>query len=322
MNIRFGMLGAATIAPAALVRPVRAHRQTTLGAIASRTPEHAAAFAAEHQIPRVHRRMEDLLADDEIDAVYIALPNSLHTEWAIKALDAGKHVLLEKPAARNEAEAARLAERAARSDRVCMVGFHYRYHELFAEVRELLPAIGTLQSVQTQFHFHLSDRTNIRYNYSLGGGALMDLGCYELHFLRALIAAEPEVLDAEYSPADDDRVDQRMDAKLRFGSVEASISSSFVDPEPSQRAHFRGSEGELIVDGFVKPHEGNRIHVVAPGIRHDHRANMERTTYDEQLARFVSAVHHDREFSTTAAESVALMHDIDAIYLAAGLPLR
>lgn len=322
MNIRFGILGAARIAPAAIVRPVTANRRTSLAAVASRTPEHARRFAEQHGIPTAHSSMEALLEDDTVDACYIALPNSEHTAWAIRALEAGKHVLVEKPAARNEAEAERLAAAAASADRVCMVGFHNRHHAFFAQVRELLPTIGTLESVTSRFHINLERRDDIRLDYELGGGALMDLGCYELQFLRALIGVEPAVIDAEYVPADDDRVDQRMDAHLQYGTVRASISSALFEPEESQRVHFRGSQGDLIVDGFVLPHRGNRIHLAVPGARHDHHAPTERTTYDDQLTRFIAAIHHDRGFSTTPAESVGIMRDIDAIYLAAGLPLR
>ncbi len=322
MSIRFGILGAARIAPEALVRPARRNGQVSVEAVASRTRSHAEAFAREHRIPTVHDDMDALLADPDLDAVYIALPNGLHAEWAERALRAGKHVLVEKPVASNADEAAKLEQVAAESSRVCMVGYHYRYHPLMAALREMLPRIGHLQEVETQFHVGLDDRDDIRYDYALAGGALMDLGCYEIHLLRYLTDLEPEVVSATARPADDERIDERMDAELRLLSIRATISSSLREEESVQRAVFKGSDGEIVVEGFVLPQLGNRIHVVAPDLRHDHSVSTSVTSYDGQLQQFVSAVEHDRPFPTTVADSVATMRVIDDVYRAAGLPLR
>lgn len=328
MNIRIGILGTARIAPEAIVRPASRNRSTTVTAVANRSPERARGFAKTHKIATVHESFQDLLADDDIDAVYISLPNSQHAYWTRRALDAGKHVLVEKPFARNALEAQETAAHAIQSDKVCMVGYHSRMHPMFAEIRELLPRIGTLQSVETKFHIALPDRSDIRYNYELAGGALMDLGCYELHLVRSLLGTEPEVVSATARTGKDARIDERIDAELRFGDVKVNISSSLDESEELgelsevARAHFRGTDGELIIDGFVKPHLGNNIHIVAPGCRHDHQSTTEITSYDAQLSSFVAAIEHGRSFPTTVEDSVALARVMDDIYTAADLPLR
>lgn len=323
-NIRIGILGSARIAPEAIIRPASRHRATSVTAVANRSAERARGFARRHGIARAHESFQALLEDPEVDAVYIALPNSQHAWWARKALAARKHVLVEKPAARNAEEARELAAQAAASDKVCMVAFHNRMHPLFSELRELLPRIGPLQRVETAFHLTAEEVApdDIRYNFDLAGGALMDLGCYELHLVQSLLDDRAEVVDAKARAAADERIDERMDATVRYGEVEVRISSSFREPEPSMRAHFHGSDGEIVVEGFVKPHLGNRIQINAPGCHNAHEATTATTTYDAQLARFVAAIEHGRDFPCTVEDSVRLAETMDAIYRAAGLPLR
>src|SRR5512135_1936060 len=151
--LRIGILGAARIAPMALVRPAQQVPEATIVAVAARDPIKAQAFATKHGIPDVHPSYDALLADPAIEAVYNPLPNSLHCEWTIRALDAGKHVLCEKPLATNAAEAERMAEAASRTGRVLVEAFHWRYHPLAARMKNVVESgeLGRLRDIETSF---------------------------------------------------------------------------------------------------------------------------------------------------------------------------
>lgn len=323
--IRFGILGAAGITPSALIAPARNNRDVELYAVAARDRGRAEAFADEHGITRVHDSYEDLLADADVDAVYIPLPNSEHGKWTIAALDAGKHVLVEKPFASNAEEAEEVARRAAASDRVVMEGFHYRYHPLMTEVLKLVAsgAIGTLTEVEAHFDISLPDRSNIRYNQDLAGGATMDLGCYSLHFVRSIVGEEPEVVGAQARPSDDPRLDEALSAELRFpGGVTGRISSSLLEDVEQQTGIIRGTEGEIEVQGFVKPQDGNSLTLSNSTGVTTVQVPKDPSSYSAQLSVFVDAVRNGTPILTDPKDSVAEMRVIDAMYRAAGLEPR
>ena len=201
--IRIGILGAAGITPTALIEPAATNPDVELVAVAARNRASAEEFATDHGIGRVVDSYEELVADPDVDAIYIPLPNSHHGTWTIKAIEAGKHVLVEKPFAANAEEAEQVAAVAAGTDQVVMEGFHYRYHELTKRAIDLVRsgAIGELQHIDATFDIHLPDRTNIRYIWDLAGGSTMDLGCYPLHLVRSVVGEEPEVVAATYRPS-------------------------------------------------------------------------------------------------------------------------
>src|SRR3954467_14408500 len=146
MSLRIGVLGAARIAPAALIKPASSNPSVSVDAVAARSPERAQAFATRHGIPRVHASYEELVTDPDLDAVYNPLPNGLHGRWTRAALAAGKHVLCEKPFTANAAEAREIADLGATSDRVVMEAFHYRYHPLALRIEQIIASgeLGTL----------------------------------------------------------------------------------------------------------------------------------------------------------------------------------
>ncbi|HKD75175.1 MAG TPA: Gfo/Idh/MocA family oxidoreductase, partial [Ktedonobacterales bacterium] len=198
-QIQIGILGAARIVPNALIAPARYVPEVHIAGIAARDPAKAQRFAQKHKIPKVFQSYDALLADPSIDAIYIPLPNGLHGAWTIKALEAGKHVLCEKPFAANADEAQRVADVAAmHPDRVVMEAFHYRYHPLAAKMQAILASgeLGTLRRLESWMCFPLPLMNDIRYQFSLAGGATMDAGCYAIHVLRLLAGAEPEVVAA------------------------------------------------------------------------------------------------------------------------------
>ncbi len=191
--LRLGVLGAARIAPAAVIKPARDNAEVVVAAVAARDVGRARAFAAKHGIARVHDSYQALIDDPEVDAVYNPLPNGLHGKWTRAALDAGKHVLCEKPFTANAAEATEIADAAAKSDRVVMEAFHYRYHPLALRTEQIIAsgALGKLQRVEATLCFPLPVFSDIRYSYPLAGGALMDAGCYAVHMVRTFGGSTP-----------------------------------------------------------------------------------------------------------------------------------
>lgn len=319
-----GILGAARIAPAALVRPARDHPEVTVAAVAARDGERARKFASKHGIATVHDSYEALLADPAVDAVYIPLPNGLHGRWIRAALDAGKHVLCEKPFTANADEAREIADLAAKSDRVVMEAFHYRYHPLARRVEQIIAAgeLGTLSYVEAALSFPLPKFDDIRYDYELAGGATMDAGCYAVHIVRTFSGEEPEVVAAQ-AKLRGPRTDRAMTAELRFpggatGRVRCSMWSSDIF---RMSARVIGDRGEVRVLNPIVPQAFHRVRVRTPEGTRVERFSR-RPSYAYQLDAFAAAVLRGEPVLTPAEQAVANMTVIDAIYRAAGLPLR
>lgn len=322
--IRIGVLGAARITPMALLRPARAVPEVCVLAVAARDPERAALFARKHDIARVHDSYEQLIADPEIDAIYNPLPNSHHCRWTIQALDAGKHVLCEKPLASNAEEAELMAQRAAANGRLLMEAFHWRYHPLARRMQTVVESgeLGKIRHVEAHFCIPLWLPNDIRYRLELGGGALMDTGCYAVSILRFLAGAEPEVLHAQ-AALSSPQVDRYMEADFRFpeGSTGRITCSLFSRSVLRMSARVIGERGTLDVFNPVAPHFYNRLTVRSrDGVRRE-RVHGD-PTYTCQLRAFVAAIESGAAVPTDAAHGVANMRVIDAIYRAAGLQPR
>jgi predicted dehydrogenase len=320
--VRIGVLGAARIAPLALIKPARGNAEVVVAAVAARDVSRAQAFATKHGIARVHDSYEALIADPDLDAVYNPLPNGLHGKWTRAALTADKHVLCEKPFTANAAEAREIAALAAKSDRVVMEAFHYRYHPSTLRAEQIIASgeLGKLERVEAAMCFPLPKFSDIRYNYSLAGGATMDVGCYVVHMVRTFGGSTPEVVSAQ-AKLRDPRVDRAMTAELRFaaghtGRVRCSLWSSDLF---RLSAKVVGDRGELRVLSPVAPFrrlsvrsaDGNRVERFPP-----------RATYAYQLDAFSAAVLRGEPVKTTPEDAIENMTVIDAIYRAAGLPLR
>jgi predicted dehydrogenase len=322
-DLRVGVLGAARIAPLAIVKPARRVDGVAVTAVAARDPDRARAFAAKHEIPQVHASYDDLVADPEIDAVYVPLPNGLHAEWTLKAIAAGKHVLCEKPFTANEAEALRVADAADESGFVVMEAFHYRYHALAERMRTITHdgTLGEITSVRTWLCFPLPKFSDIRYDYSLGGGASMDC-CYPLHAQRLLGPGEPSVVAAQ-AKLRDDKVDRAMSVDLSFpnGATGRSEASMWSHRFLRIAAHVDGTRGSMRVLNFVAPQYYNRLKVTVDGRTTRERVRGE-PTYVAQLRAFLAAVRDGAPFPTTPRDAVVTMRLIDDVYRAAGLPLR
>jgi predicted dehydrogenase len=322
--LRIGILGAASIAPSALIKPAEGNREVVVAAVAARDGARAQAFAAKHGIARVHDSYDALFADPDLDAVYNPLPNSLHGRWTRAAVASGKHVLCEKPFTANAAEARVVAEEAAKSGRVVMEAFHYRYHPLTLRIEEIIASgeLGKLEWVEAAMCFPLPKFSDIRYNYSLAGGATMDAGCYAVHMARTYGGETPEVVSAQ-AKLRDPQVDRAMTAELRFpgghtGRVHCSMWSSDL---LQFSARVVGDHGELRVLNPVVPQLFHRLSVRSSGGKRVERLTR-RPSYAYQLDAFAAAVLRGDPVKTTPEDAIENMTVIDAIYRAAGLPLR
>lgn len=320
-QVRIGILGAARIVAPAIIRPARSVPEVEVAAIAARNPGRAKAYARRHGIPRAYASYEDVIADPEIDAIYVPLPNSLHCEWTVRALSAGKHVLCEKPFAANAQEAQQMAAAAAGTNRVLMEAFHYRYHPLAARLVEIVTSgeLGAIRHIETALCFPWLVPGDIRYRVDLAGGATMDMGCYAIHLLRHLAQAEPTVTQAEarlLSP----QLDRWMTASFRFptgctGTITCSLLSSDV---LKIHARVQGDHGELFVFNPFQPHYYHHLRVrTGRGTRTERVARE--TTYFHQLRAFASAVLHGAPTLTPPTDAIANMQVIDAVYRQAGL---
>ena len=329
-RLRIGTLGAARITPGALIKPASLLPEVTVSAVAARDPERARRFADRHRIRRVHPSYQALLDDPAIDAIYNPLPNSLHAEWTMRALEAGKHVLCEKPFTANAVEAAEVAAAAKASGLVVMEAFHYRYHPLARRMQDVVAGpgpgaegeIGPLRYLDAALCFPLPRFGDIRYSYELAGGATMHAGCYAINWLRMLGPGEPDVVAARaklQSPA----VDRAMSASFRFpGGVLGRMTASLWSGQLLRLdAKAVGDRGVMRVFNYISPQRYNRLTVTADGYTRHERVRGE-SSYTHQLRAFAAAVLHGDPVLTTPEDAVANMLVIDAVYQAAELPLR
>jgi predicted dehydrogenase len=251
--LRWGILGTARI-NRRVIPPLRVSEGNRLLAVASRTRERAAEHAREWGIERAHGSYEALLADPEVDVVYVPLPNHLHAEWAIKAARAGKHVLCEKPLALTVAEVDAMAQAAREAGVVLAEGFMYRHHPQTLAAKDLLDSgvIGQVRFVRGTFTFPLDRPKDVRWRPELGGGALWDVGCYPLSFTRFLLGQEPvEVFGTAVVGATG--IDETFAGQLVFpGGVLAQLDCGFRSPVRAE-LELAGTEGTIRVRNPWQP---------------------------------------------------------------------
>jgi predicted dehydrogenase len=323
--LRIGILGAARIAPMALLRPARNVAEAQIVAVAARDKDRARSLASRFDITRVHDSYAKLIEDPNVDAIYNPLPNSLHAEWTVRALEAGKHVLCEKPLTANAAEAAYVAERAERTGKVVMEAFHYRYHPLFARALELLSsgAIGKVRHIETWVCVPMPMPGDIRYRLDLAGGAAMDTGCYAVHMLRHLAGAdEPTVLNAN-ALLKVPGIDRRLEGTFSFADGRTGAITCSLWSRTLLKLAFRvqGESGELSVFNPLAPQFYH--HLTLRNEQGKKRERVERVaSYECQLRAFVRAVREGTGNLTGPRDSVLNMRVIDALYTACGLGPR
>ena len=240
-----------------------------LTAVGSRSTETARAFAEKFRIPNAHGSYAALLSDREVDAVYLSLPNSMHHEWAIKVLRAGKHVLCEKPLAVTSAEAQEMFDVARQTGKMLVEAFMYVSHPQTAKIIEIIKsgAIGELRLIRTSFSYRTSRMDgNIRFDPELAGGALMDVGCYCTHFARMIAGQEPTDVSA-VGTLHPSGVDHLTAGVLRFPNGIVSTFSCGMLTQCDNTAHICGTEGYLEIPWPWKPQRSssfNLAHSVPP----------------------------------------------------------
>jgi D-xylose 1-dehydrogenase (NADP+, D-xylono-1,5-lactone-forming) len=283
-----------------------------IAAVASRDAARAQAYASEHGIARAHGSYEELLGDDDLDAVYISLPNGMHHEWTLKAIEAGKHVLVEKPYSRRAAEAEEAWDAADRAGAVVMEAFMWRHHPQAEAARTLVEQgkIGRLREVRTTFSFPLFDHDNVRMAADLDGGALMDVGCYCISGAR-LLAGEPERVFGE-QVVGPTGVDVDFYGVLRFpNDVVAVFDASFTLPK-RQRLEAVGEEGTLVLEAPWRSDWGGRLLVDDEPV-----AVPTANPYELELRNFAAAIAGDSEQLLGRSDAVAQARAIEALYRSA-----
>lgn len=318
--LRFGVLGAANIARA-FIAGVAPSTQVTVAAVASRDPARAEAFARETGVPRFHGSYKALLADSEIDAFYIPLPNSLHAEWVVRATEYGKPVLCEKPLAISGAEARAMFTAARRNDVVLVEGFPYLAQVQMAKLRELIAsgAIGKVNLIHSSFGITSADPGNIRLSPTLGGGALLDAGSYATSLIRIVAGERPARVHA-MSRFAANGVDLTTVATLEFPSgLLAQMSCSF-ETGYHRHALITGDDG-VIETNFLNhpPASGPALLQVKRGIAFN--ATFEPLDVPAgngfllEAESFAGMLAHGPERWTGAseAESIDIMDTLDAV---------
>ncbi|HVN53924.1 MAG TPA: Gfo/Idh/MocA family oxidoreductase [Anaerolineaceae bacterium] len=251
--LRWGLLSTARI-NRALITPLRASKRNQLYGVASRDPERAETYAAEHGIPHAYGSYEEMLADSQIDVVYNPLPNSLHAEWTIRSIEAGKHVLCEKPFALTLDEIDAVIRAACERGVVVEEGFMYRHHPqtLFIQDKVQSGALGPIRFLRGSFSFFLNNPADVRLNPELGGGSIWDLGCYPISYFRTVLKAEPEKVFGWMLPTARG-VDTLFCGQMRFhGGALAQFDSSFSLPQRAQ-IEICGEYASLFVPAPFKP---------------------------------------------------------------------
>ena len=324
-TLRWGILSTADIARKKVVPGMRKAERCTIVAIASREAGRAEAVALELGIPRAHASYEALLADPEVDAVYIPLPNHLHAEWSIAAARAGKHVLCEKPLALTADDAQRMIDVADAEGVTLMEAFMYRLHPSWQAVAELVASdeIGRLVSVQSWFSYFNDDATNIRNIREVGGGALFDIGCYSVNLSRLLFDAEPRHVSAALMRDPATGVDVLTSAILTFDSGIATFTCS-TRAEDDQRVHIYGTTGRISI-GIpfnIPPDRPTEVYVTAggdPPVAPDTRVLTFEVAdpYTVEAERFAAAVLDGRPAPVPPNDGVANLRVIERIFEAA-----
>ncbi|WP_052668695.1 Gfo/Idh/MocA family protein [Nitriliruptor alkaliphilus] len=325
-HVRWGILSTADIGIRKVIPAIQRADACEVVAIASRDADRAAAAAAQLGIATSHGSYEALLADDDVDAIYLPLPNDLHATWTSRALAAGKHVLCEKPLALSAVQAEAMATAAADAGRKLGEAFMYRHHPTWVEAVRLVRdgEIGDLQAVQSWFSYFNDDPGNIRNRAENGGGAMMDIGCYNVHLSRLLFAAEPTDIHAVVRRDPELGIDTLSSAALTFpGGGQASFTCS-TRAEPDQRVHIVGTRGRIDIEipFNIPPDRETRITVTAggdPPVAPDTEVHTfaPADAYALQATAFARAILDGTPTPAPIEDAIANMRVIDTILGAA-----
>jgi predicted dehydrogenase len=316
--LRWGILSTAAIASKQVVPALQAAPGHEVVAVGSRDLARASAWASERGIATAHGSYADLLADPDVEAIYNPLPNHLHVEWSIAALEAGKHVLCEKPIGLDAGDARRLVDAAAtHPDLVVMEAFMYRFHPQWIAARELVRSgrLGDPRTIQTFFSYFNDDPSNVRNDPTIGGGALMDIGCYPISQARFLFDAEPVRVLGSIERDPRFGTDRLTSAVLDFGAGRTATFTVSTQLHPFQRAEILGTAGRLEVDIPVNsPKDRPTTITVATAEGTEVLPFGPVDQYACQADAFGEAVRSGRPAPTSLTDAVANMVVIDAVF--------
>ncbi len=325
-RVRWGVLSTADIALRKVIPGLRRSPRSEVAGIASREAGRAAEAAASLGIPRSYGTYEELLADPEIDAVYIPLPNHLHAPWAIASARAGKHVLCEKPLALTATEAQGMVEACRAAGVLLMEAFMYRQHPSWLAVRELVRSgrIGTVRAVDSWFSYFNDDPANIRNIPAAGGGALYDIGCYSVNLSRMLFDAEPVRVRSTVRRDPAMGIDVLTAGILEFDEGIATFTCA-TRTEADQRVHIYGTDGRISIEipFNIPPELPTRIFVTAGGDPPVAPATETLTfqaadPYACEADRFCDAILDGAPLPVLPEDAVANLRVIEALFAAGG----
>jgi len=323
--LRIGILGAAGIAPRAIVFPAHATSHQ-LVAVGARDKSRAEEFAKQYQIKKAYGSYQEVIDDPDVDVIYNALHNGAHAPWNIKALAAGKHVLSEKPSVSNAAEAKEVLAATNKSGKVFMEAFHYYYHPMFQRLLTIIKSgeIGEVIKVESALLTPTPDKSDLRMQFALAGGSLMDVGCYALHSQRMISQlisdGEPTIVKTDSNAADGE-VDTKLYIQLKYPNGVSGLARGDMEtPVFNAPLTVTGSKGSVHLPNFVSALDPRVIVDLAGNKRVEHMPSL--STYTYQLLAFAEAVDLGKALKTDAKDALVQATLIDAAYLAANLPLR
>ncbi|MDX6690899.1 MAG: hypothetical protein QOG15_2356 [Solirubrobacteraceae bacterium] len=315
MGIAWGLLSTAGI-NARIITAARATDAADIVAVASRSQSAAQAFADAHDIPRAHGSYDALLADPEVEAVYIPLPNSMHVDWSVRTIEAGKHVLCEKPLDRRPEQVARAFDAAERAGLVLSEAFMWRHSPQTRRLREMLDdgAVGELRLIRATFSFRLTRAVDVRLDPALDGGALMDVGCYCVSGVRFAAGSEPTSVAAQ-AVMGPTGVDVRLTGLLRFEDDVLAMIDCGLDVAGRSGLEIAGTEGRLLLadpwhaaQPQIVLERGTEREVVEPD-----RAD----SYRLELEDMAAAIGGERAPLLGRADALGQARAIDMLYRAA-----
>jgi predicted dehydrogenase len=323
-KIRWGVLSTAKIGREKVIPATQHSRLGTVAAIASRDLDRAKSLAAQLVVEKAYGSYEELLADADVDAIYNPLPNHMHVRWSIRALEAGKHVLCEKPIGLSVAEAEKLAAAAAGHPRLkVMEAFMYRFHPQWQAARKLVRdgRIGRLRTIHTQFSYYNDDPQNIRNKLDMGGGALMDIGCYPISLSRFIYDDEPQRVLGHMERDPSTGVDRLTSAVLEFGLGTATFTCG-TQIAPYQRVNIFGTAGRIEIEiPFNAPPDRPCRSWVQSGAEFDATEEVRFEVCDQytlQADAFARAILEDSPVPTPLSDAIANMRVIERVAASAG----
>lgn len=319
-KLRWGVLSTAKIGRTKVIPAIQSSNHGEVVAICSRDQANVQQLANALGIAQAYDNYDALLADPGIDAIYNPLPNHLHVPWSIKALEAGKHVLCEKPLGLDSADVTRLINASAQHPHLkVMEAFMYRFHPQWLTARELVTdgSIGQLRTLHSHFSYNNRELENIRNHAAMGGGALMDIGCYCISLARYLFAEEPLRVLGQITPYAGYEVDCFVAGILQFADGTATFNAS-TKIEPQQYVEASGEAGRVFIPLPFNPIADTTTTIILTRRNHSKEINIAKSDHYRNMAdAFALSVLNNTPVPTPLSDALANMKIIDAVFTSA-----